>query len=131
MICTQTARFCHRFGGSSPAPIQTRHIPEEITDSLRQHGLGRPIHSLDDPRLECPELLLLHGYEWGASEVGSCYQAHPQKDYYQTVVFQEDGALSIISCTGDKIHNLHRTSQGEVSSQTYRHGGLPATNVLL
>ncbi|MBX3168587.1 MAG: hypothetical protein KF760_14320 [Candidatus Eremiobacteraeota bacterium] len=124
-------QFCHLFGGGARAPIHTRHIPKEVTDSLRCHGLGRPIHSLDDPRLECPELLLLHGFEWGASEVGSCYQAQPQRDYYQTIVFQEDGGLRIISCTGDKIHDLSRSPEGEVTSQSYSHRGLPARNVLL
>jgi len=124
-------QFCHLYGGSARAPIHTRHIPEEVTDSLRRHGLGRPVHSLDDPRLECPELLLLHGYQWGASEVGSCYQNQPQKDYYQTIVFQEDGGLRIISCTGNQIHDLSRTPEGEVTSQSYRPGGLPAGNVLL
>lgn len=130
MIRTNT-QFCHLFGGSASAPIHTRHIPLEITEGLRKHGLGRPVHSLDDPRLECPELLLLHGYQWGASEIGSCYQAQPKDDHYQTVIFQEDGGLRIISCTGHQIHDLSRSPQGQITTQTYRHGGLPATNVLL
>lgn len=132
MIRVNAPQFCHLFGGSSPAPIHSRHIPETVTNSLRAHGLGRPVHSLDDPRLECPELLLLHGYHWGASELGACYQNQPQKDYYQTVIFLEEGGLRIISCTGDQIHDLWRSTEGEVSSQSYtRGGGLPATNVLL
>ena len=131
MIHKVPSQFCHLFGGSAPAPLKTRHIPEEVTDSLRHHGLGRPVQSLDDPRLECPELLILHGFHWGVSEVGSCYQAQPQKDYYQTVVFHETGALQVISCTGQNIHELWRSPEGEISSQAYQRGGLPALNVML
>ncbi|MFN8614143.1 MAG: hypothetical protein U0931_41820 [Vulcanimicrobiota bacterium] len=111
-----TTQFCHLYGGSAPAPCHTRHVPEQITNSLRTHGLGRPVQSLDDPRLECPELLLLHGYQWGVSEIGACYQNQPQKDYYQTVIFPEEGGLRIISCAGSQVHDLIRSPEGEISS---------------
>jgi hypothetical protein len=124
-------QFCHLFGGSARAPIHTRHIPEDFTESLRKNGLGRPVHSLDDPRLECPELLLLHGFQWGASEVGSCYQAQPQRDHYQTVIYLEDGGLRVLSCSNGRVHDLYRSPEGEISSETYLAGGLPAGNVLL
>lgn len=124
-------QFCHLFGGSASAPSHTRHIPQEITESLRQNGLGRPVHSLDDPRLECPELLLLHGYQWGASEIGSCYQAQPHPDHYQTIIYPEEGGLRIITCSNGKIHDLQKSPQGHLTHQTYTPGGLPAGNVLL
>ncbi|MBS2037624.1 hypothetical protein JST97_21740 [bacterium] len=108
-------QFCHLYGGSSPAPSQTRHIPEQVTTRLRAHGLGRPVQSLDDPRLECPELLILHGYRWGASELGACYQNQPHQDYYQTVIFPEEGGVRIISCTAGQIHDLYRSPEGQIT----------------
>lgn len=121
---TLHSRFCHLWGGSAGAPLNTRHVPLEMTDSLRRQGLGRPLTSLDDPRLDCPELLLLTGYRW--LDTGY-YEARPHPSHYQVVAFNDDEVCIRTRC-GQRMHEARRSSEGEITQRTW---DLPGLDVLL
>lgn len=130
MLC-RTPQFFNLFGAGTAAAVSTRHIPARITEALRLHGLSRPVCGLDDPRLECPELLLLHGFQWQQHDLGSCYQAQFEPAYSQSIIFLNDGGLRIISQAGKQVHDLTRTLRGEIQAHNTVSGGLPAIDVLL
>lgn len=103
--------LCQLWGGNCPTNYATRHIPQEFTAAL---PFGRPITSFEDPRLECPELLILHGFHYadGAYRAGS--GAHNQ-----TFCVRDDGALVVTTCSGERWHEAVRHPDGRTESQVF------------
>lgn len=101
--------FCQLWGGNCEASYATRHVPLEYSAALKAAGVGRPITSFEDPRLECPELLLLHGYTYadGAFRAGS-------RDCFQTFTVLEDGTQCVESRVGGRLHEAVRHPDGRV-----------------
>jgi hypothetical protein len=111
-MTTAIKNFCQLWGGSCEASYSTRHVPLEYSAALKAAGVGRPITSFEDPRLECPELLLLHGYTYteGAFRAG-------RGDCLQTFTVLEDGTQCVETRAGSRVHEAVRHPDGRVESR--------------
>lgn len=96
-------------GGCSGPQPRPGVVPCEFIEALRASGLGRPVSQFGDPRLENPELLLLHGFQWGQD--GFCARTR-RPDVHQTVQYLENGGVRVITRCGSRQHEATQYPDG-------------------
>lgn len=105
----------------APTSLNPGRVLDDLTSSLREHGMPSPLRGLADPRLDHPDLLIVSGWEREDLADGFGYHMIVDQDagsherweqYYEHRI---DGRV-LVTRAGHKTQTIIETLDGRVRS---------------
>ncbi|MBI3926032.1 MAG: hypothetical protein HY319_10865 [Armatimonadetes bacterium] len=101
-----------------PGGATQRHVRGSVDPglirTLKELGMELPVRGMCDPRLDYPELLLLHGFEYQLGAEGSRYAFELDSEHYQIIEYAEDARRLVTRCAA-RAQVLARDEHGRIT----------------